>query len=65
MPLLQYVCKKCDKNFEELVKKYDDPIICPVCGGQAERSFCGRMYSATGTATQKCSGHCANCRGCK
>ncbi|MDE6441616.1 MAG: hypothetical protein K2L12_02560 [Clostridia bacterium] len=28
MPLLQYVCKKCGKNFEELVKKHDDPVLC-------------------------------------
>lgn len=64
MPVLQYTCKKCGKSFEELVKKYDDAVLCPVCGERAERCYDGRIFSATGTKTKKCSGNCKTCGGC-
>lgn len=63
MPILQYVCKNCKKSFEELVKKYDEAVFCPNCGGIAERSYCGAMFSATGKPAKKCSGHCSTCSG--
>ncbi len=65
MPILQYVCKKCNKSFDELVKKYDDKVVCPYCGGETERSYCGQVYSATGKPAKKCSGNCKTCGGCK
>lgn len=65
MPLLQYECKKCNKTFDELVKKFDDEVRCPDCGEIAKRSFCGQMYSATGKPVKKCSGNCKSCGGCK
>lgn len=65
MPILQYSCKNCGKSFEELVKKYDDTVLCPECGAAAERSYCGAMFSATGKTVKKCSGNCKTCGGCK
>lgn len=65
MPILQYACKNCGNNFEELVKKYDEEVKCPVCGGAAERSYCGKMFSSTGKTVKKCSGNCKTCGGCK
>ena len=64
MPLLQYFCKNCNKGFEELVKKHDDPVICPDCGKPAERCYNGKMFSATGKTAKKCSGNCKTCGGC-
>ncbi len=64
MPILQYVCPKCGKHFEELVKKFDDEVKCPFCGGTGKRSFCGQVYSATGKPVKKCSGNCKTCGGC-
>ena len=64
MPILQYVCKNCKKSFEELVKKYDDPVNCPDCGGKAERCYSGEMFSSTGKQVKKCSGNCKTCGGC-
>ena len=64
MPILQYTCKKCKKSFEELVKKYDEPVKCPTCGGDAERCYSGQMFSATGKQAKKCSGNCKTCGGC-
>lgn len=65
MPILQYRCPLCGKQFEELVKKYDAEVLCPSCGKKAERSYCGEMYSATGKPVKKCSGNCKTCGGCK
>lgn len=64
MPILQYRCAQCGKEFEELVKKYDDPVSCPDCGSAAERSYSGKVFSATGKPCVKCSGSCKNCKGC-
>lgn len=65
MPILQYRCPQCGKEFEELVKKYDVSVTCPICGKKAERSYSGEIFSATGTQTKKCSGNCKTCSGCK
>lgn len=64
MPILQYKCPKCGKAFEELVKKYDDEVLCPDCKTAAVRSYCGQMYSATGRPVKKCTGNCKTCGGC-
>ena len=65
MPVFEYVCKSCGKRFEEFVKKYDDAVACPVCGGAAERAWSGQMWSSTGKPAKKCSGNCKTCGGCK
>lgn len=65
MPILQYKCLKCGRQFDELVKKYDDRVLCPYCRGESERSFSGKMYSGTGKTCPKCSGNCKTCGGCK
>ena len=64
MPLLQYKCPSCGKEFEELVKKFDDAVVCPSCGTAAVRSYSGEIFSATGKPAKKCSGHCKTCPGC-
>lgn len=48
MPLLQYKCPSCGKEFEELVRKFDDAVVCPSCGTAAVRSYSGEIFSATG-----------------
>ncbi|MDE7453082.1 MAG: hypothetical protein K2N22_01585 [Clostridia bacterium] len=64
MPVLQYRCESCKKNFDELVKKHDDTVLCPDCGKPAKRLWCGEIFSATGKPVKKCSGNCKNCSGC-
>ncbi len=64
MPLLQYKCPKCGKEFEELVSSYKDEVKCPACKEPAQRSYSGCMYSATGKPPKKCSGNCSTCSGC-
>ena len=48
MPILQYKCPKCGKEFEELVKNYDERVLCSECGTEAVRSYSGSVWSATG-----------------
>ena len=31
MPLFEYKCKKCSKEFEELVRSSDEKVKCPAC----------------------------------
>lgn len=64
MPILQYHCKNCNKDFEELVKRFDDEVACPVCKAKAERLYSGEIFSATGKPAKKCSGNCKTCKGC-
>lgn len=65
MPILQYRCPMCGKEFEELVKKATDEVNCPDCGKPATRCYSGAMFSATGKPVKKCSGNCKTCGGCK
>lgn len=65
MPILQYRCPECGKKFEELVKRFDEAVICPVCGRKAERVWAGEMYSSTGKRKKNCNGHCGTCGGCE
>ncbi len=65
MPVFEYKCPKCGKQFEEFVKKYDDPALCPVCGERGERVWAGTMHSATGKPVPHCSGDCKTCGGCR
>lgn len=64
MPILQYKCTKCNKAFEELVKKYTDEVFCPDCGAKCQRDYSGEIYSSTGKTSKKCSGNCKTCGGC-
>ncbi len=64
MPLLQYKCPCCKKQFEELVKRHDEEVKCPDCGSAALRDYSGKVYSATGMPAKRCSGNCKNCSGC-
>lgn len=65
MPLLQYKCPHCGKEFDELVKSHADPAYCPACGARGERSYSGAMLTATGKPVKKCNGNCKTCGGCR
>lgn len=64
MPILEYKCSACGKEFEELVKRCDEEVLCPDCGTKAERVWSGKVYSATGKTGKHCSGNCKTCPGC-
>jgi len=64
MPIFEYKCKNCGNTFDELVKDCNQAVTCPKCGQTADRSYSGKVYSATGKSTGGCSGNCSNCSGC-
>ncbi|MDE6274099.1 MAG: zinc ribbon domain-containing protein [Clostridiales bacterium] len=65
MPVLQYKCPHCGKEFDELVKNCNEKVACPACGKEAEREWSGSVYSATGKPAVHCGGNCKTCSGCK
>jgi len=49
MPIYEYRCKKCSKEFELVQKITDDPMSeCPDCGGKVERLVSATSFSLKG-----------------
>ena len=66
MPIYEYVCRACGKQFEELVLKASDEagVVCPACGADgAERmlSACAAHVSGPGGGS---AAHAAQAGGC-
>jgi putative FmdB family regulatory protein len=50
MPIYEYKCKKCNKEFEKLQKFSDLPVKkCPECGGKAIRLISHSSFILKGT----------------
>lgn len=72
MPLHEFCCNKCTKEFEELIFKEDDSVTCPHCGSdQVEKliSACkfktgGPIVGGSPTANPATSGGSSACSGC-
>ncbi|HYA02259.1 MAG TPA: zinc ribbon domain-containing protein [Syntrophobacteria bacterium] len=76
MPIYEYHCADCDRQFETLVFRTSDPVTCPGCGtAQVQRvlSVCafksggdkGAASSRMGSSAKSCSGcAAANCSSC-
>ena len=52
MPLLQYVCPSCGKQFDELVKKFDEKVVCPRLRGGGPPLVFGGDVLRNGQARQ-------------
>ncbi len=49
MPIFEYKCSQCDKEFEKLVFGNED-VVCPKCGSPVEKLMsCCSFKSATGS----------------
>lgn len=68
MPIYEYECGDCQKHFETLVFRSDEPVICPQCGGErADRimSVCGfKSGGAKGAASSRMGSGASSCAGC-
>ncbi|MCP4745424.1 MAG: zinc ribbon domain-containing protein [Desulfobacteraceae bacterium] len=65
MPIFEYKCKACDKEFEQLVFGQETPA-CPVCESNKVcklMSTCG--FVSKGAAGQTVSSSSSSCTGCK
>jgi putative FmdB family regulatory protein len=70
MPIYEYVCKKCDHEFEKLVFSSSEKMDCPKCKSKkVSRKMSAFAFSSSGkfksTASSSC-GSCASssCSGC-
>ncbi|MDZ7582319.1 MAG: FmdB family zinc ribbon protein [Deltaproteobacteria bacterium] len=37
MPLFEYTCGNCSYNFDKMVQRWDDRVICPLCSGSVKK----------------------------
>jgi len=69
MPIYEYRCRKCGKDFELLVRSARDAVSCPDCGGkQVERQLSVFAAAVKGAAACPSVGECPSassscCRG--
>jgi putative FmdB family regulatory protein len=74
MPIYEYTCPHCGKEFEELVMKQNESVRCPECGSDKAHKLMSRCraqiageagLAAGGSAGGGCSscggGSCATC----
>ena len=67
MPLFEFVCDKCRTEFEELVLRAGEKIVCPKCGAAKVTKKMSRFAFKGGrgkmrTSVKKSAGACASCR---
>lgn len=69
MPIFEYRCEKCGKEFEEVVFKDNEAVACPACGSTQTgklMSCCRHKNAAnarTGAAMPRSGGGCSSCSG--
>ncbi|MEJ2284755.1 MAG: zinc ribbon domain-containing protein [Desulfobacterales bacterium] len=66
MPIYEYHCEKCDKNFECLIIGSDEPE-CTTCSSKKVTklmSACGFVSKGAGGATVSSSSAGSSCNGC-
>ena len=67
MPIYEYHCNGCNKNFEYLVLGRDETPDCPSCSGNDVRrqmSACGFVSKGSGGAPAKTAAGTSGCSGC-
>jgi putative FmdB family regulatory protein len=49
MPVYQYVCKECKKEFEQVLtlKEHDQLVRCPKCGSTEVEQLAAAFYAVT------------------
>ncbi|MBI1872716.1 MAG: zinc ribbon domain-containing protein [Acidobacteria bacterium] len=61
MPVFEYVCKSCSRQFEQLVRHGDHPA-CPDCGGEElEKLFSVFAAAVGGSRSGPAPGPCGTC----
>jgi putative FmdB family regulatory protein len=65
MPIYEYRCKKCKKEFECLVLGQDSSVCCPECkGNKVERLMSASSFKSSGKYVSSASSSgCSSCSG--
>ena len=70
MPIYEFYCPRCEKDFETLVLGSDEKVVCPECScekverllsGFAHKSEGGKMVSSNSGCASCTSGSCSSC----
>ena len=64
MPIHEYFCKKCEKEFEELILSKEEKVFCPECGGsRVQKLMSSAAFRTQGRAMSHSSsgGGCSSC----
>ena len=68
MPIFEYACKKCDHQFEALLKSRSDKVVCASCGSTSLRKLLSAFNASTSGASPadscQVSGQCASTDTC-
>ena len=49
MPIYEYYCKQCNKNFEKLVRLGTEQLICPNCGNISKKIISQCTFTLKGS----------------
>ncbi len=62
MPIYEYHCNQCDNEFEKLVLKSSETIVCPKCkSAKVERLMSTFAFSSGGKFKSTASSSCGSC----
>lgn len=67
MPIFEYHCSECSKDFEYIVFGGKEPEACPSCNGENVKrlmSACGFISKGGGGETVSSSAGASSCAGC-
>lgn len=62
MPIYEYVCSKCQHDFEELIFNTSEKVACPECGSAKVERAMSVFASVSGDSFRPSSG--SSCGGC-
>ena len=62
MPIYEFVCERCEKEFEELVRSYSSQATCPGCESTEVRRLLSTFsYSSGSTYSSSAGSSCSSC----
>ena len=62
MPIYEYSCGECGKEFEELVMSSDETICCPECKSEhVERLMSAASFKSNGNFSSNAGPSCSGC----
>jgi len=62
MPVYEYRCKNCNREFERFLKRSDKKVVCPHCGSEElEKLFSAFGMQVKGETSSSSTSSCTSC----
>ncbi len=62
MPIFEFRCKKCEKEFEFFIFRKNEVVVCPFCGGEdVEKLMSSFRLGGEGGSNSGSLGACSTC----